>query len=176
MEPDRDRYLLRRLLEPGGGEQDVADRSLAFAGEQRQPGLVYLSEVFPAAALLVATGRSYAAVFGAAGSNALVLLLLDLHHYGIVNASIFYGLWLIPLGYLVFKSGMFPKALGVLLVVGGACYLVGVLAVYLSPASGEAIKTLLIYVPTVAEVWLLGYLLAIGVRTPRPTDGAPVAV
>ena len=137
--------------------------------------IVCVSNVFPIAALLVATGQSYVTAFGAAGSNALVLLLLDLHHYGIVNASIFYGLWLVPLGLLVFKSGMFPKALGILLAVGGAVYLVGVLAVYLSPAFGEAIKTLLINVPTAAEVWLLGYLLVIGVRSSPPADRAPVA-
>ena len=105
-----------------------------------------------------------------------MLLLLDLHHYGIVNTSIFYGLWLIPLGLLVFKSGMFPKVLGILLVVGGVCSLVGVLAVYVSPASGEAIKTMLINVPTVAEVWLLGYLLAIGVRSSPAADSPAVAM
>jgi hypothetical protein len=121
--------------------------------------IICLSEVFPVAALLVATGESYVTAFGAAGSNALALLLLDIHHYGIVNASVFFGLWLIPLGLLAYRSGMFPKALGVLLVVGGVCYPVGVLAVYLTPAFGEAVKTLLINVPTVAEVWLLGYLL-----------------
>jgi hypothetical protein len=136
--------------------------------------IVYVSNVFPSAALLLATGQSDGTAVGTAGANALVLLLLDLYHYGILNASIFFGLWLIPLGLLVFKSGMFPKALGILLAVGGAFYLVGVLAVYLIPESGEAIKTLLINVPTVAEVWLLGYLLTIGVRS-RPTAGAPVA-
>jgi hypothetical protein len=137
--------------------------------------IVILSGVFPIAALLVATGHSYVAAFGAAGSNALVLLLLDLHHYGILNASIFFGLWLIPLGLLVYKSGMFPKALGVLLMVGGVCYPVGVLAVYLPPAFGEAVKMLLINVPTVAEVWLLGYLLVIGVRSSPPADRALLA-
>jgi hypothetical protein len=135
--------------------------------------IVILSGVFPVGAMLVATRPSYVAAFGAAGSNALALLLLDLHHYGILNASIFFGLWLIPLGLLVYKSGMFPKALGVLLVVGGMCYPVGVLAVYVTPAFGEAVKTLLINVPTVAEVWLLGYLLTIGVRSSPPADRAP---
>ncbi len=48
------------------------------------------------------------AAFGAAGSNALVLLLLDLQHYVFLIAQIFFGLWLIPLGSLVVRSGMFP--------------------------------------------------------------------
>ncbi len=137
--------------------------------------IVCLSEVFPVAALLVATGESYVTAFGAAGSNALALLLLDIHHYGIVNASIFFGLWLIPLGLLVYRSRMFPKALGVLLMVGGVCYPVGVLAVYLTPAFGEAAKALLINVPTVAEVWMLGYLLVFGVRSSPPATRATAA-
>ena len=50
----------------------------------------------------------------------MVLLLLDTQHYGILIAQIFFGLWLVPLGYLAYKSsGMFPKWLGVLLIVGG---------------------------------------------------------
>jgi hypothetical protein len=137
--------------------------------------IVLLSAVFPVAALLVATGPSYLTAFGAEGSNALTLLLLDIYHYGHVNASIFMGLWLIPLGLLVRGSGMFPKALGVLLAVGGVCYPVGVLAVYASPAFGEAVKTLLMNVPTVAEVWLLGYLLILGVRSAPKADLAAAA-
>ena len=88
-------------------------------------GIVCLNEVFEFEGLRVATGAVNLAAFGPAGSNALVLLLLDTQHYGFLIAQIFFGLWLVPLGYLAYKSGMFPKALGVLLIVGGACYLVG---------------------------------------------------
>src|SRR5450759_851622 len=68
-----------------------------------------------------------------ARSNALAMLLLDLQHYGYAIAGIFFGLWLMPLGYLAVKSGMFPKALGVVLVVGGASYLVDKLAAFVAP-------------------------------------------
>ena len=138
--------------------------------------IVCLSEVFPVAALRVATEHSYVTALGAAGSNALALLLLDIHHYGLLIAQIFFGLWLVPLGYLAYKSGMFPKALGVLLVVGGACYLVGLLAVLLGPASGEAVNTFITLASAVAEVWMVGYLLAVGVRSSPSADRAPVAV
>ena len=67
---------------------------------------------------------AYATGFGAAGADALVLLLMDLYHYGFLIAQIFFGLWLIPLGYLAYTSGLFPRALGVVLVVGGSAYLV----------------------------------------------------
>ena len=83
-------------------------------------GIVCLNAVFEFEGLRVATGSAFAAAFGSAGSNALVLLLLDIQHYGIFIAQIFFGLWLVPLGYLAYKSsGMFPKWLGVLLI-GGA--------------------------------------------------------
>ena len=70
----------------------------------------------------VATDSSYEAAFGTAGSNALVLLLLDLQHYGLLIGQVYFGLWLVPLGYLAYRSGMFPKALGVVLIVAGVCW------------------------------------------------------
>ena len=94
-----------------------------------------------------------------------MLLLLDIHHYGFLIAQIFFGLWLVPLGYLAYKSGMFPKALGVALIAGGVCYLVGMLAVFLIPDFGEKINTFITIPSAIAEIWMLGYLLVIGVRT-----------
>src|SRR5438270_6330482 len=77
-----------------------------------------LNAVFEFEGLRAATGAVNLAAFGTADQHALVLLLLDTQHYGIFIAQIFFGLWLVPLGYLAYKSGLFPKALGVLLVVG----------------------------------------------------------
>jgi hypothetical protein len=128
--------------------------------------LMCLNEVFQFAALLVATDGSYLAAFGAAGSHALVLLLLDMHHYGFLIAQIFFGLWLVPLGYLAYTSGMFPKALGVVLIVGGFSYLVDMLAAFLVPDVGAQIHGFLAIPPTIAEIWMLGYLLVKGVKVP----------
>jgi hypothetical protein len=130
--------------------------------------IVCLNEVFQFESVRVATDSSYAAAFGAAGSNALVLLLLEIHHYGFLVAQIFFGLWLVPLGYLAYKSAMFPKVLGIMLIVGGACYLVGMLAVFLVPDSGEKINTFVTLPSAIAEISMLGYLLVKGVKTPRP--------
>jgi hypothetical protein len=125
-------------------------------------------------ALLVAGYDSYAAAFGTAGSNAQVLLLLDIHNYGFLIAQIFFGLWLVPLGYLAYKSGMFPKALGVVLIVGGACFLVDMVARFLVPDVGERIHTFISIPPTIAEIWMVGYLLVKGVNVSPPADRAPV--
>jgi Domain of unknown function (DUF4386) len=127
-----------------------------------------LSDVFQFEAVRVATNPSYAASFGALGSNALALLLLDIHHYGFLIAQIFFGLWLVPFGYLAYKSAMFPQALGIALIVGGACYLVGMVAVFLVPDSGEKINTIVTIPSAIAEVSMVLYLLVAGVKTTKP--------
>jgi hypothetical protein len=131
--------------------------------------IICLNDVFTFESVRVATDASYVAALGAAGSSALVLLLLDIQHYGFYIAQIFFGLWLVPLGYLAYKSGMFPKALGVLLIVGGACLLVEMLATFLVPDFGEAKINVFVTIPSaVAEILMIGYLLVIGVKAPKP--------
>jgi hypothetical protein len=129
--------------------------------------IMCLNEVFQFAALLVATDGAYVAAFGTAGAQSLVLLLLDMHHYGFLIAQISFGLWLVPLGYLAYRSGMLPKALGVVLIVGGGSYLVDMLAAFLAPDMGRQIHGFLAIPPTIAEIWTLGYLLVRGANAPR---------
>ena len=134
-----------------------------------------LDKVFQFAALRVAGDGGYAAAFGIAGSNALVLLLLDIHTYGFLIAQIFFGLWLAPLGYLAYKSGMFPRALGVVLVVAAVSYLVDVLAAFSFPDLAKQIHPFLIVAPTIGEIGMVVYLLVWGVRIPQAREHAPVA-
>ena len=126
-----------------------------------------LNMVFEFAALRVATGAVDLSSLGAAGSNAMVLLLVDTQHYGLLIAQVFFGLWLVPLGYLAHKSGWFPKPLAMVLVVGGACYLVDLLTAFLVPDLNQLIHTFIVIPCEVAEIWMLGYLLVIGVRTKK---------
>ena len=69
------------------------------------------------AALLLLSGADYLIVFTADQLQAFVTLFRDLHEVGFMIAYIFWGLWLFPLGYLVFKSGFLPRILGILLMV-----------------------------------------------------------
>ena len=134
-------------------------------------GITLLNTVFELEGLRVAIGG---VAVGSAGSNALVLLLLDLQHNGLLIATIFYGLWLMPLGYLAYRSaGMLPKWLGVLLLLGGACYLVDVLAQFLVPDFGQRIATFVVIPSAIAEIATLGYLLVVGVKTPKLDVPAP---
>ena len=132
-------------------------------------GIITLNAVFQFEGLRVATDSSFAAAFGTAGSNALVLMLLDIQHYGTLSAQVFFGLWLVPLGYLAYVSGMFPKWLGVMLIVGGVCYVVDLLAAFLVPDVGRQIHGFVVIPCAIAEIWMVLYLLVKGVRAPHLT-------
>ena len=128
-----------------------------------------LNTVFEFEALRVATGAVSLGAIGTSGSNAVVLLLLDTQHYGIFIAQIFFGLWLVPLGYLAYQSkGWFPKWLGILLIVGGACYIVDLLALFLVPDFDKVIHGYITIPSALAEISMVLYLLVIGVRTVKP--------
>ena len=153
-------YLLFRHVHEGAARAMVLLVAVGAA-------VVCLNDAFQFESVRVATNTSYAAAFGAAGSSALVLLLLDMHHYGFLIAQIFFGLWLMPFGYLAYRSALLPRALGVGLIVGGACYLVGMLAVFLLPDTGEKINVFITIPSAIAETSMAVYLLAFGVRSPK---------
>ncbi len=131
-------------------------------------GIECLNSVFEFGGLRVATDSAYAAAFGTAGSNALVYLLLDLQHYGLLIAQIFFGLWLAPLGYLAHESGWFPRALGGVLILGAACYIVDVLTAFLVPDLGHLVHSYVIIPSAIAEISMVLYLLVVGVKTTKP--------
>jgi Domain of unknown function (DUF4386) len=123
-------------------------------------------------ALSIATGAGYARTFGPVGSDRLTLLFVDLHHNGYLIAQMFFGLWLVPLGYLVVRSGFFPKVLGVLLALGGVAYVVDLLVHFLAPGVAETISPYVL-IPVYSEVLFVIYLLVKGVRDPQ--DRSPRA-
>jgi hypothetical protein len=140
-----------------------------------QVGITCLNLVHQFGALMVATQPSYAIGFGDQGANTLVLLLMDLQHNGYLVAQIFFGLWLFPLGWLAYRSGMFPRALGVLLMVATGAYLVDAGLQFLAKDVADVVSgPVLIPVVIAAEVWMMAYLLIKGVRTPT-ADSVPAS-
>lgn len=92
-----------------------------------------LGELTQLAALVLLSGADYLKVFTADQLQALVLLFLNLHELGINIAQIFWGLWLFPMGYLVFKSHFLPGILGILLMIGCFGYVIQSFAAFLWP-------------------------------------------
>jgi hypothetical protein len=67
-------------------------------------------------------GVDFLSIFEKPQRDALAMLFLNLHSYGFDIAGIFWGLWLFPLGLLVYRSGFVPRILGILLVLNGFTY------------------------------------------------------
>jgi len=76
------------------------------------------------AALILIRGADFLRVFDQPEREALAMLFLKLHFQGFMVAQVFWGLWLVPFGLLVYKSGFLPRILGVLLIVACFGYLV----------------------------------------------------
>ena len=76
--------------------------------------------------------------------------------------GLFFGLWLVPMGWCVLRSGWMPRALGWILVVGGVGYVLGAFVDYLVP-DAQLLADLMIVPATIGELWMIGYLLVRGV-------------
>jgi hypothetical protein len=127
-------------------------------------GIICLNLLNQYMALQLATGEGSAAAFGASGSAAMAGLFAEMHHAGYLIAQIFFGLWLLPLGYLVVRSGWFPKAIGVLLIVGAFGYLVDTFARFLAPGVADSIEAFVVAPAAIGELSFVVWLLVKGVR------------
>jgi hypothetical protein len=77
--------------------------------------IALLNELNAIAALILVRGADFLSAFEKPQRDALALLFLNVHNHGFGVAEIFWGLWLFPLGLLVYRSGFLPRILGVLL-------------------------------------------------------------
>lgn len=92
-----------------------------------------------------------------------------MQHNGYTLDAMFFGLWLVPLGYLVVKSGYFPRLLGVLQIVACAGYLAGMLTAFLAPQLARTVNLVVTYpAGAVGELPFLLWLLFRGYGH-RPT-------
>lgn len=82
--------------------------------------IAFLNELNAIAALVLVRGADFLSVLDRPQREALAMLFLNLHGHGFEVCEIFWGLWLFPLGLLVYRSGFLPRFLGILLVV--ACF------------------------------------------------------
>ena len=95
-----------------------------------------------------------------------LLSLLASHNNGISMIQIFWGLWLFPLGYLVFKSNFLPKFFGVLLMIGCFGYLTDFIGYFLFPEvyGNTVIPTLATIPHAVGEIGFCIWLLIVGAK------------
>lgn len=92
-------------------------------------------------------------------------LLLSAYGNGLLVSEVFWGLWLLPFGYLVYRSGFLPRVLGVLLMLGCCGYLIDFFGRLLFPGFATTTIGGLVTVPAaMGEIGTCLWLLVIGVR------------
>jgi hypothetical protein len=152
---------LYELLSPVG--RKAAALMVAFAVVSVPISLVSLISKLDVLSLL--TGADYAQALSAAQLHAQVRLSLDAYRNGMLVSQIFWGLWLFPFGYLVFKSGFLPRILGILLMLGCVGYLINFFGTALSPGYADTAIANYISLPgSVGEIGICLWLLILGVR------------
>ena len=137
------------------------------AGSITAFGLVNAVAILVSAALLATaldvSQDASLTVSGGAAATAQLLYVVSGHLW--IIGGIFFGLWLIPMGWLARRSGWMPSLLGWTLMIGGVGYVATALLSYLLPDTGLALD-LLTTPATVGELWMVGYLGLRGIRRP----------
>jgi len=96
-------------------------------------GIGFLNVLNNIAALILFRGAAFLAVFDKPQRDALGMLFLRLHNHGEFINEIFWGVWLLPFGLLVYRSGFLPRFLGVWLIVNCFAYIALSLTALLFP-------------------------------------------
>jgi len=113
--------------------------------------------------LILVSGAGFLSSFDAGQINSLVMLFLEAHSYGFTIGIAFLTIHVLVLGYLIFKSGYFPKILGVLFIAAGAGYLIDSFALLLS-ASYKTTPGIIAATIAIAEIAFPLWLLIKGVK------------
>ena len=98
--------------------------------------------------------------------QALAYLPLRLHDYGFGIGLIFFGFVCLVQGYLIFRSGYFPKTLGVLMAIAGLSYLTNSFPLILAPAYAGTILPILA-LALIGELSFCLWLIVKGVNVPK---------
>jgi hypothetical protein len=125
--------------------------------------ILVLSHLNLFSSLLLLSGADYLKVFQPDRLQAQAILFVNLYKTGSTIAQIPYGIWLFPLGYLVFKSKFLPKILGILLIADGFGLLIYVCQRFLLPGY-IVISYPCLVVSFIAEISLSLWLFIKGVK------------
>jgi hypothetical protein len=118
------------------------------------------------APLVFLGGAQYSSALDANQLQALAFISLRMHARGYAISGVFFGIYMLLLGHLIFRSDFLPRILGALMAVGGLSYLINSFAIFLVP-------TLVARLPDIgmlggiAELALCLWLMAMGVDVPK---------
>ena len=132
------------------------------------------SLLFLISALAPGDAAAHLSAYSATQQEALAYLSINVYKTGFVTAQLFFGTWLFPLGWLVYKSALLPRLLGILLLLDGIAVLIWFLQALLLP-DYPAIRYPGLALSFVAEVGLALWLVIMGVKPVRLRDAEEAA-
>jgi len=108
----------------------------------------------------------YLSAFETNQLQAFALLSLRMHARGYTISGVFFGIYMLMLGYLIFKSFFLPRTLGVLMAIGGLSFLTHSFAIFLLPTLVARLPDLGM-LGGIAELALSLWLIAMGVNVSK---------
>jgi Domain of unknown function (DUF4386) len=117
--------------------------------------------------LLLLGNEDYLKIFDPHQLEALAYVAVRAHGYGFGIGLIFFGFECLIDGYLIFKSGFLPRALGVLILIAGLCYLINSFVLILFPALSDLIFQIILTPTFIAELSMCLWLLIKGVNVAK---------
>jgi hypothetical protein len=131
--------------------------------------IAFLNEVNSMAALALVRGEGLLAAFEKPQRDALAMLFLNLRSYGFDVIEIFWGLWLFPLGLLVYRSGFIPRIFGVLLMANCVTFPVNGFTSMLLPQYERLVSRWMMPLGF-GELAFMFWLLIMGAEPPATTE------
>ncbi len=132
-----------------------------------QVPMAFANTLLGIAPLVLLSGADYLSVFDKRQLDALAMAFLNLRAYGVTAVMALWGLWLLPLGVLVFRSGFIPRILGVFLILGCFAYLIVSVTSLLFPAYARVVSPLKAL--AFGELLIILWLVIKGARGVGPT-------
>ena len=138
-------------------------RQLALFGLIPIP-IMFANAINEVGALLIAANPPYLQTFAQAQQDAAIQFLIRLHSGGIQIAAVFWGLWLIPMARLIFRSRFIPAFIGVPVLGAGLAYLYNAFTTLVVPFDSPTMDTLTVVLQA-GELAIVLWLLIVGARS-----------
>lgn len=157
-----------------GVNQNLAVLVIILGGVM--PGVIdFFNTANDFGALMAVRGVDFLSVFNKSQQDALAMLFLSLHDRTTTGAELLWGMWLFPLGLLVYKSRLLPRFLGIWLIINGVAYVIACLTGIFAPQYQAKVFNWSFPI-LLGEVALMLWLVIKGAKPPLYPAASPSAV
>jgi hypothetical protein len=156
-------FILYRLFKQVNEQQAKLMVALVLV----QIPAVFIMEAFSITSLMIFKGEILKS-FELSQRQDLAMLFLKINDYGTLTLEMFWGLWLLPFGLLVYKSGFIPRVLGVFLILNGIAYIIPCFTSLLFPGYKTIVSQFAMPFWILGEISITLWLLIKGVKNNMP--------